>query len=225
MTIEYKNRTAEDILSSDYCEDPAWHIYNALSWLDYIEKNSFPLALHYAGLHLRLGIEHLWYNIFVAALGGGLSQVEYEKALKSTTTLYKLIDKFVPFYNEFAVMVKNMAELDSKLLLQVTIWDIPKLKRIHGECSSKTLHFQGMRSKGYLGSNWIEARQKFLYDSSKWMWDKMKSGSGIIVYKPEDLKSDVLPLWEQFRDEEIDEEDLRNGLNIIQPIVKDKALP
>ena len=47
---------------------------------------------------------------------------------------------------------------------------------------------------------------------------------GIIAYKPESLKSDVLPLWERYRDGEIDEEDLRHGVNIILPIVKDKPL-
>ena len=222
MAKEYKNKTAEDILSSNYCEDPAWHIRNALSWLDYSERKSCPVALHYAGLHLRLAIEHLWFNLFGAARGGELSQTEYKKAIKSTTTLYQLIDQFSPYYTKFTMMWKIIDELDAMPRPKGIIWNIPKLKRIHGKCSSKTLHFQGVISEGYPKGKWIEDRQRFLYDSSKWMWDKMRSGMGIIVYKPETLKSDVLPLWERYRDGEIDEESLRHGLNIILPIVKDK---
>ena len=114
MTIDYKNHTADKILSSAYIEDPAWHVFNSLSWLDHFKRNSSPQTLHYAGLHLRLAIEHLWFNLFGAARGGELSQTEYKKALKSTTTLYQLIDKFSPYYNKFTVMSKIIDELDSK---------------------------------------------------------------------------------------------------------------
>ena len=69
-----QNHTADKILSFDYIEDPAWHVRNSLSWLDYFERKSFPQILHYAGLHLRLAIEHLWFNLFGAARGGQLLQ-------------------------------------------------------------------------------------------------------------------------------------------------------
>jgi len=222
--MEYRNRTVEDVLSSEYVEDPAWNVFNALSWIDIYERESFPFAIHYSGLHLRFAVEHLWFELFGAAIGGKFSQSEYRKALKTTTTLYKLIDIFEPYYEKFAIFMRILAEVNSAPLPQLIEWDILRLRRIHGECSMKTLHFQGLVSKGYLDHFWMEDRLRFLSDSANWMRQKMSSG-GFVVYKPEKLKDDVLPIWERFRDGDNDEEDVRNGLKIIQPIVADKPLP
>jgi len=120
--------------------------------------------------------------------------------------------------------MRILAEINAAPIPRINVWDISRLRRIHGECSTKTLHFQGVVSEGYLNHSWLEDRLKFLSDSANWMWQKMLSGR-VVIYKPEKLKDDVLPIWERFRDGDNDEEDVRNGLKIIQHIVADKPLP
>src|SRR5262249_49068287 len=98
---DFRDRSPEEIIGCEYLDDSAWHIYTALSWLDYAQRKNAPIALHYSGFHLRYGIEHLWFEIFFAAKGGDVSPEEYAKAVKKATTLYKLIDSQAPHYKKF----------------------------------------------------------------------------------------------------------------------------
>jgi hypothetical protein len=219
----YKNRSADEIARSRDFDDSAHHVFSALSWSDYAEKNHAPLALHYGAFHLRTGIEQLWSEILFAAKGGSLGRNEYRNALKSTTTLYKLIDAQAPHYKKFAEFDQLIAKIDSKPHPPTVIWDISRLKRIHGECGGLLLHFQGVSLEGYMSPNWVNERSKFLHDSALWIANTMSERGNLVVYSPEGLKKpEVFSIWERFRDGKIDDTDVLNGLRIIQPMVKDR---
>jgi len=219
---DFRGRSADQILAEKYTGHASWHVHATLSWLDYVERKQAPVALHYAGLHLRFAVENLWFQIFWAARGATLSEPEFEKALSNTTKLYKLIDSLAPDYRKFAEFDQIIASLDSQAHPPTVVWNIDRLKRIHGECGNLLLHFQGPPSTGYLADGWIADRSSFLRESAKWMWDILTSRGNLVVYYPEGLKSDVLSVWERFRTGEIDAETARLGLKIIQPVVSKK---
>jgi hypothetical protein len=213
----FRDRPPEEIIGCEYLDDSAWHIYTALSWLDYAQRKNAPIALHYSGFHLRYGIELLWFEIFFAAKGGEVSPEEYAKAVKKATTLYKLIDSQAPHYKKFAEFIEIIGKIDPHPPPPMTIWDVDKLKRIHGECGSLLLHFQGVQSSGYLQEAWLADRIAFLDVAAQWIWSEMTSTGRIVLYRPDDLsKPTVFNIWEDFRDGNIDGDSVRVRLKITE---------
>ena len=218
---DYRGYTADEIVGTKYVSDSPWHIHMALCWCDYAERLSIGHALHYAGFHLRMGIEQLWFEVLISAQGCSMSSDEYVESLKSTTKLYKFIDARSPRYYRFAEFIKIVADLDRIQHPSSVIWDMSRLKRIHGECGGSLLHFQGVPQKGYLTSEWIEERMRFTLESARWIFDIMKQRGNLVVYFPEGLaKPEVFGIWEQFRDKAISAEDAAIRLKILQPVLR-----
>jgi hypothetical protein len=214
---DFRGRTADQIVREPFVSDSAWHIHAALSWIDYVKRTSAAIGLHYGGFHLRVGIEHLWFQIFWAGRGGALAVEEYKKAIKNATKLYKLIDSLAPDYRKFAEFDQIVASVDSRVHPPTVVWDIDRLKRIHGECGARLLHFQGVADGNYFSDDWMIQQLTFLEDAATWIWDTMRSRGNLVVYRPEDLFSQTQLVWESFRGGEIDEESVRYRLEIIRP--------
>jgi len=214
---DFRGRTADQIVTEPFTSDSAWHIHAALSWLDFVQRTSAAIALHYAGFHLRVGIEHLWFQVFWAGRGGAISVQEYNQAIKNATKLYKLIDSLAPDYRKFAEFDQIIASVDSRVHPPTVIWDIDRLKRIHGECGSRLLHFQGVSDGNYLSDEWMLRHLAYLEKSVTWIWDTMCSCGNLIVYRPEGLSPHTQLVWESYRKGEIDKESVRYRLEIIRP--------
>lgn len=164
-------------------------------------------------MHLRLAVEHLWFQIFGVARGAVLSLAEYDKALRNVTKLYKLIDSLAPHYRKFAQFDQIISSLDRAAHPPTIVWDIDRLKRIHGECGERLLHFGGIPEAGYLSSTWTEDHLRFLTEAAQWMWHNMTTRGNLIVYRREGLKAATRAIWEAFKAGEIDEESTRLRLS------------
>jgi len=92
----YTDRSVEEIVTCSRLFDSAWHVWQALSWLDFAKRNTSIAALQYAALELRFGIEHLWFDIIVIAVGGRLDIREYTRCTKDSTKMYKVLDRLSP---------------------------------------------------------------------------------------------------------------------------------
>jgi hypothetical protein len=215
---DFQGRTAKQIVNESPGSDSAWHVHAALSWIDYVKRSSAATALYYAGFHLRLGIEYLWFQIFWAARRASLSAAEYRKAIATATKLYKLIDSLAPDYTKFGEFQQIVAALDSRPHPPTVIWDIDRLKRIHGECGKRLLHFQGILGGDYLSDAWAIRQLAFLDESAMWIWNTMKSRGNLVVYRPEGLIPQAQSIWEDFRTGQIDAESVRYRLQIVRPI-------
>jgi hypothetical protein len=180
---DFRGRTADQIVTTPFISDSAWHIHAALSWLDYVKRSSAAIALHYAAFHVRIGIEHLWFQIFWAGRGGAMAT----------------------------------ASVDSRVHPPTVVWDIDRLKRIHGECGSRLLHFQGVAGGNYMSEEWMIRQLAFFEEAAIWMWDTMRSRGNLVVYLPEGLSAHTQLVWESYRKGEIDEESVRYRLEIIRP--------
>lgn len=219
---DFQRRTAEQIVNEPFISDSAWHVHAALSWIDYVKRTSAAIALHYAGFHIRLGIEHLWFQVFWAARGASLSVTEYQKAIANATKLYKLIDSLAPDYRKFGEFDQIVASLDSRPHPPTVVWDIDRLKRIHGECGNRLLHFQGISDGNYLSDAWTIEQLAFLDESAMWIWSTMRSRGNLVVYRPEGLIPEAQSIWESFRTGQIDAESVHYRLQIVRPVVRPK---
>ena len=217
---DFHGRTADQIVSEPFIADSASHVHAALSWIDYVKRTSGAIALHYGGFHLRLSVEHLWFQIFWASRGAMLPIDEYKKAIKNATKLYKLIDSLAPDYQKFAEFDQIIASIDRHVHPLTVVWDIERLKRIHGECSSRLLHFQGISEEDYLSEKWMIQHLVFLEESALWMWDTMRARGNLVVYHPQGLTPQTQLIWDSFRKREINEESVRYRLEIIRPLAR-----
>ena len=214
-----KGRTPNEILAGDYVYDSAWHVHTAMSWVDFAKRERSPVALMYGGLQLRYAVELLWYELLSAA-HPSITQTEYIQATAEATTLYRLIDKYSPFYWRFVAFGKVLASADSRPHPPIAEWDMSRLRRIHGGCGRKLLHLQGEPKVSFNSDEWYVDRLSFLDQSCSFIWEEMESSRNKLVFKPEGLKKpEVLELWEQFRDGKIDEDSVRLRLTIAQPIL------
>jgi hypothetical protein len=216
----YKNRTAEQIINQEYIDDSAWHIHAALSWIDYAEQNRAPVVLHYAAFHLRLGIELLWLKVFSASRGAEFGIDDYKRALKSSTTLYKLTDRFAPNYRKFAEFDQIIQSIDPRAHPPTIIWDIARLRKIHGGCGKYLLHLQASGKTGYWSKSWIANRTCFLKASAEWMWGLMTTRGNLVVYHPERLYPETRLVWESYLKDKTDVEGARIRLKLIRPLLQ-----
>jgi hypothetical protein len=136
--------------------------------------------------------------------------------------LYKLIDSLAPDYRKFAEFNQIIASIDSYPHPPTVIWDIERLKRIHGECGTRLLHFQGVSDGIYLTDEWMIRQLAFHEEAARWMWDTMRSRGNLVVYRPEDLFPQTQLIWESFRKGEIDRESVRYRLEIVRPAIPTK---
>jgi hypothetical protein len=216
---------ANKIVRAGYVADSAWYIHAALCWLAYAEKHNASTALFYAALNVRMGIEHLWFDIFVVSKGNSISEQEYQKAVAQSTKLYKLIDTHSPDYVKFVDFTQMMNSFDSNPHPPTIIWDINRLKRIHGECSERLLHFGGKPHSGYRADQWCSEQIAFLSDSANWMWNEMTSRGNLVVYKPESLqKPEVYEIWQHYQSGALDREGAKLRLQIIQPALRARRI-
>jgi len=170
---DFHGRTADQIVSEPFIADSAWHVHAALSWIDYVKRTSGAIAM--------LPID------------------EYKKAIKNATKLYKLIDSLAPDYQKFAEFDQIIASIDRHVHPLTVVWDIERLKRIHGECSSRLLHFQGISEEDYLSEKWMIQHLVFLEESALWMWDTMRARGNLVVYHPQGLTPQTQLIWDSFR--------------------------
>jgi len=216
-----ESEDANKIARAEFVSDSAWHVHAALSWLGYSLVKDAPTSLHYSAMHLRLGIEHLWFDIFVASQGASISMQEYEKALSSSTKLYKMIDSLSPNYRKFVDFVHMTNEFDSTPPPPSIAWDIDRLKRIHGETSERLLHFGGVPAAGFRDTSWISSQVAFLKEHEEWMWHNMTTRGNLVVYRPDGLqKPEVFSIWNEFSAGTLDHEGVRIRLKILQPLLK-----
>lgn len=215
-----EGRTAGEIVTSPFIPDSAGHIHSALSWHDLAERENRSIALLYSAIHLRLCIEHLWFEIFQAATGNAISTGDFERAVKEATKLYKLVDERTPQYIKFCRFTQLMASLDSQPHVPSIIWDISRLKRIHGETSSRLLHFTGSSSHGIHSPQWAVEQSAYLKSEATWIWAEMRTRGNLVVLKLEGLEPEVLETWEEYKSHRIDIESARIRLDLLLPMLR-----
>lgn len=138
------NRSLNQIVDGKPHFDSTWLIWKSLAWLDYAKRNTNVSALQYATLELRQGIEQLWFDIIVTAVGGRLDVKEYSRCKQNATKMYKIIRRLQPDYQKLVRFTNICCSLEPHLP-RIVEWDMPRLMRIHGEIA-EYLHFYGVPS-------------------------------------------------------------------------------
>jgi hypothetical protein len=210
------NRTPEQIVDAERVFDSAWHFWKALAWLDYAKRKTNISALQYAILELRQGVEHLWFDIIVTAVGGRLDIREYVRCKGDATKMYKVLDRLSPDHAKLVRFTNICVSLESGLP-SVVEWDISRLKRIHGEIS-QYLHFFGIPSETTGNPEWFVDAITVAETGANYIWHHLttaRTGQLSIASMPPEVKH----AWNQFRSDEIDADTVRTRLNVAQHVL------
>ena len=211
---------ANAIALSEYKDDSTWHFQLAITWVANATRRGSTAPLMYSAIHLRLGIEKLWFEIFEVALGLSVSSTDYEKAFKKSTTLYKLIDQLSPSYQKFAAFTEAVREIELRIGPPAAQWDIARLKHLHGETSERLLHLGGWAKAGLDNAKWRNEQLQFLSENVKWIIGYATRQGNLVVYRPESLqKPEIFDIWTAFAEGHIDLQAVKVRLKIVHPML------
>jgi len=218
----HKNRTPKQILDAERLFDSAWHIWQALSWLDYAKCKTNISALQYSALELRRGIEHLWFDMVVTSVGGELDIREYARCKGDSTKMYKVLKRLSPYHEKLVQFTNISASLDRQQPT-VTEWDMSKLKRLHSEIS-QYLHFFGVPSETSDNPEWFIETLCTIETGANYIWLQLTtSHTGQI--KVTSMPPVVRDAWEGFCAGQLDEDSVRTRLHLAQPVLRKQTPP
>lgn len=212
----YEKRTPEDIASAEHQCDSAWHVWQALSWLDYAKRQSSTTAVQYAALELRQGIEYLWFDMIVTALGGKLDIAAYRRCRGESTKMYKILERLSPDYVKL-VRFTLICGTHGPAQPAIIEWDIPALKRWHGEVS-QYLHFIGTAGETTASAKWFVHALSTIDAGTQYIWQRLtKAHTGLLSIAS--MPPEVKDAWEQFKTGQINEADVRMRLRLAEPVL------
>ena len=211
------NRTPVQIVEGERLFDSAWHFWQALSWLDYAKRNANITSLQYAALELRLGIEHLWFEIIITAVGGKLDIGEYSRCKGDSTKMYKVLDRLSPDHARLVRFTNITGSLDLNQP-ELIEWDMQRLKRLHGE-TSQYLHFCGIPSESTDSPEWFVSALTLLETGATYIWQHLTTAHNGQL-NIDSMPPEVRETWEAFRTGQIDEDSVRIRLQIALPMLR-----
>lgn len=217
MIPQIKGLSADQIAGGEYVFDSAWHVHMCLSWLDYAKRSGRPQCLRYAAIELRTSVEMLWFEIFVVTMGGTIPAAEYARCSKEATKMYKLIDRVAPDYRKLMQFMDILLNLEHAGP-QIVVWDIDRLKRIHGQ-ASEFLHFQGAPFDTHESPLWLGNGISKLESMANYIWGEITSGKQTGNMPLDKMEPETKAVWEQFRDDKLDKVGVRTQLLIAKPVL------
>jgi hypothetical protein len=218
---QHKNRSPEQILDAAHLFDSAWHFWQALSWLDYAKRKTNISALQFAALELRRGIEHLWFDMVVTAVGGELDIREYARCKGDSTKMYKVLERLSPDQAKLVRFTNISGSLGGNQPPPVTEWDMPKLKRLHGEIS-QYLHFCGIPSETTDSSKWFLEALTTIETGAAYIWHQLTT-THTGQLNVSSMPPAVRDTWEGFRTGQLDEDAVRTRLHLAQHVLSKRA--
>jgi len=215
----HADHSIEQIVDAERLFDSAWHIWQALCWLDYAKRKTSISAVQFAALELRQGIEHLWFEIIVTAVGGRLDIREYARCKGDSTKMYKVLDRLSPDHAKLVrfTNICGSIEINQPTTIEP---DIPRLKRLHGEIS-QYLHFLGVPSETADSPKWFVDALALAETGANYIWRNAttaRTGQLDISSMPPEVRD----AWEQFRSGQIDDGAVRTRLHLAQPALRDR---
>jgi hypothetical protein len=217
----YVNQSLNQIVDSKRHFISSWFIWKSLAWLDYAKRNTNASALQYAALELRQGIEQLWFDIIITAVGGRLDIKEYSHCKRNATKMYKIIRRLLPDYQKLVRFTNICGSLDLGQP-KVVEWDMPRLIRIHGE-TSEYLHFYGVPNETTEKPEWFVKVLTTIERGADYVWKHLTTAH-VGQMNVASMPPEVNDVWNDFRTGKITEGSTLIRLKLAQPILHNRRM-
>jgi hypothetical protein len=217
---EFKNRTPEQIVTEEIDFDSVTYIYRALSWLDIARRDRNAVALHYAALEVRMGIEQLLFEQIVLSVGTQLDRQEYGRIKGNSTKLHKILKRLNPDYERLAEFTRAVAATDPNTP-PLTTWSHSELMKQCGKVSNY-LHWGGEPAETSESPDWVDSGIKTISEAANLIWKKkLTAYTGVMM--PDRMQPEIRRAWERFKAEEIDLDAVTRIAKIAHPILSNRA--
>lgn len=214
--MNYKDKTADQIISNKLIDHSSWHFFQASSWLDLAKRTTYVGPLHYAAFELRYGIEYLLFQLLVLTKKE-LTESDYKECLGNPKKMSKMLKDHERPYKKLS----RFTELANSLILNkpnILYWDLSELFKYWGT-ASEFLHFVGAQVRTYNSKEWnISAIAKIEGILEK-IWGKINKTHGIGLFDPDLMKPQVRDIWFDYLNDKIKDENVINRLKLIAPLL------
>ncbi|MBL3619701.1 MAG: hypothetical protein JMN26_18575 [gamma proteobacterium endosymbiont of Lamellibrachia anaximandri] len=213
----YRNRSAESIVSEKIQFESSGYIYRALSWLDFAKRKGVPVAFQYAAHDARQGIEQLLFEELVLSVGTNLDRTEYEKCLGNSTKLYKIINRLAPQRENLAKFTRAVFSV-GEVRIPLVVWDHKKLMQYWGRISNY-LHWAGAIDETIQNESWVKEGILITEEACAHIWNNLTQHEmGVML--PNDMHPEIRDLWERYKAGKIGLDEVRISSKLLDPALK-----
>jgi hypothetical protein len=214
---EHRNKSANEILAINELLDSATYFYLAICWFNLYEREGKFQILLNAAINARMGIEYLLFEEILLSCGQDLTDEEYQKCLKDSRKLEKILNKLQPEYLRLKEFTQAFAKLEPKAPI-LTIWNIKAVLKQWGELSS-ILHWGGANVLTTMSDDWLSVTGNKIGGIIEALWKQKTSGSSAIM-NVNDMKPGTKEIWEDFKSGKINAASVTKRLEIMRPIIE-----
>lgn len=212
----YRNRTADEIAHQELFFDSAGYFYRSMSWLDRFSGNQHFTVLLYACIEGRMGIEHTIFEEVVLSTGTNLSRADYQRCLRSSQNLGKMLKQISPDYEKLQEFTQAVSAVTPGTP-PIIFWSLKQLQIAWGKLS-EYVHWFGAQNETTDDPRWLVQVHQNVLAIMEPIWKKLLSGENAIMH-PDGMKPNTREIWEDFRSGKISIESVRSRLEIIRPMI------
>lgn len=213
----FKNRSADSIVSDEISFESPGYIYRALSWIDLAKRTRSPVAFQYAAHDARQGIEQLLFEELVMHSAPNFDRAEYRKCLGASTRLHAIINRLAPEREKLARFTQAVYAVGA-IRVQLVVWDHRLLMRYWGSLSNY-LHWAGVIDESIKDKSWVTDGIEITEKACMYIWDN-KTTKETGVMRPDDMHPEIRDLWERYREDKVDIEGVRISVEILEPATR-----
>lgn len=213
---DYRNRSADSIVSDSLRFESSGYIYRALSWLDLARRKDSPVAFQYAAHDARQGIEQLLFEELVLIVGTNLDRAEYEKCLGNSTKLHAIINRLAPEREKLATFNQAIFSA-SNIRVPLVVWDHKSLMKYWGKISTY-LHWAGAIDETIQNTSWVSEGIKVTEEACLYIWNNQtQNETGVML--PYDMHPEIQHLWERYQAGSIGVEEVKISVQLLEPTI------
>lgn len=213
---DYKNRSANSIVSEKIHFESSGYIYRALSWLDLAKRKDSSVAFQYAAHDARQGIEQLLFEELVISVGTNLDRVEYEKCLGNSTKLHAIINRLAPEREKLATFNQALFSV-SNVRIPLVVWDHKLLMKYWGKISNY-LHWSGAIDETIQNASWVSEGIGAIEEACLYIWNNQtQKETGVML--PHDMHPEIRHLWERYQTGSIGVEEVKISAQLLEPTI------
>jgi hypothetical protein len=205
------------ILTRERRWEPDWLILQAESLSRFAKEHNSSTALVYSALEARTAIEQLIFSIIWLCRGAVDDKTLAE--CKKTDGLGRVLRQTEPDYRKMNRFMKVCLELESQAP-NIIEWDMAILKRSWSDLS-EYCHFQHPAQlwKGKMFATWL-SKGIAVVEKVFHYFETNMSRANTATFRRDSMPPEVVQAWEDFRDDRLNEADLKLRLQIMQPALR-----
>ena len=189
----------------------------------FAKEHGSTTALVYAALEARNAIEQLFLELILTSQSGAISK-EMLTECRKNDGVFRVMEKCEPNYRKMVQFMEIIKSINPDYPA-LPKWDLGKLKSFHNKLS-KYCHFQGHESDTIISplNIWLSQGISLVEEIFCYFENEMANGYSAAIWDKASLPSEVAEAFEEFKQNKIEEENLKIRLQLMQPVLRQRRI-